>query len=211
MFRARFNRFNKVGKSSKEGRHDNQIIAARYKKLPLHSVLVPSMGLILIKSAFIDCLNSSHSIHLWLRGYEKHMARILVIGQEIVMLNLTSSILRQDGHTVTKTSDPMAAIGIVERRACDIDLVLTDVDMTPISGFEFMTHITRKGIDIPILFASNSSNLARVIASTFGDHAVIEKPFDAAALRKRVGRFVTKRKRLSLAGRESGTGIKAPV
>ena len=137
------------------------------------------------------------------------MARILVIEQELTLLNLISSILRQDGHTVTETGDPMAALVIVERQGRGIDLVLTDVDMTPISGFEFMKRTTGKGIDIPILFTSSSPNLAKVIAAGFGNHAVIEKPFAASALRKGVGKFLAKRKRLSLASREPATGTKA--
>ena len=132
-----------------------------------------------------------------------------MIEQEVVTLNLVSSILRQDGHTVMAASDPIEALGIVERQGHNIDLVVTDVDTTPISGFEFMKRVTGKGIDIPVLFTSGSPNLTGVIAATLGDHAVIAKPFSPSALRKRVGRFLAKRRHRPSAGRESETDIQA--
>jgi CheY-like chemotaxis protein len=137
------------------------------------------------------------------------MARILVIEHDLNLLNLISSVLRQDGHTVTETSDPTEALAIAERQPKDFDLILTDVELHPISGFEFVRRLTIKGIHIPTQFMSELPGIAHVIASTIGAHAVIEKPFAAPTLRKGVAKFLADCNRRSSATRESGTGIKA--
>jgi CheY-like chemotaxis protein len=117
--------------------------------------------------------------------------------------------LRESGHTVTETSDPIHALTIVAEHTQAIDLILTDVEMEPISGFEFVKRLTLKRIHIPVQFVSGLSGIIGVIVATFGVHAVIEKPFTADALRKGVAKFLTKCNRRSSADRESGAKIKA--
>ena len=138
------------------------------------------------------------------------MAPILVIEQELVLLGLISSTLRLDGHTIIDTSDPIEALSIVERRKQEIDLVLTDAETTPISGFEFVKRLTAKGIDIPVLFISGCPNLAGVIASTLGKSSVIETPFTASALRRSVNRLLAlaNRNRQSAGSGKSAKDIK---
>jgi CheY-like chemotaxis protein len=87
------------------------------------------------------------------------MARILVIEHDLNLLNLISSVLRQDGHTVTETSDPTEALAIAERQPKDFDLILTDVELHPISGFEFVRRLTIKGIHIPTQFMSERDRI----------------------------------------------------
>jgi CheY-like chemotaxis protein len=138
-----------------------------------------------------------------------NLAHILVIEREVAMLNFISSALRQDGHTVTEARGPNEAASIVGRQGRDIDLVLTEADMTPISGFEFMKRITQKGIDIPLLFTTSSPNLAGAIAAMSGDDAVIEKPFAGSALRKGEATFLNKRRGCSISNRDAVTGTRA--
>ena len=135
------------------------------------------------------------------------MAIILVIEPDIILLGLISSMLRQDGHTVVATIDPMQALTIAEEQTQAIDLILTVVEMQPISGFELVKRLTLKRIGIPAQFISGFPSIARVIASTYGVDAVIRKPFTAPALRKGVAKFLAKSKHRSNAGRE--LGIKA--
>jgi CheY-like chemotaxis protein len=59
--------------------------------------------------------------------------------------------LREEKRCLGRPSD---AHSIVLRGAEEIALVLTDVEMGPISGFEFVKRLGHKGIDIPTLFMS---------------------------------------------------------
>jgi two-component system response regulator FlrC len=135
------------------------------------------------------------------------MARILVIEHDVILLNLISSVLRRDGHTVVETTDPMHALTIAEEQTQAFDLVLTEVEMQPISGFELMKRLILKRINIPAQFISGFSTIAGVIASTYGADAVIRKPFTAAALRKGVAKSLAKCKRRSNTGRELGRKV----
>ena len=127
------------------------------------------------------------------------MAHILVIENEDVLLGLISSTLRSEGHLLIETSDAIEALSIVVQRKQEVDLVLLDVELKPISGFEFVKRMAQKGIDIPALFISGYSGVTGVIASTLGKGAVIEKPFTASALRQSVAKFLAKINRRSTA------------
>ncbi len=128
------------------------------------------------------------------------MALILVIEQEDVLLGLISSTLQLDGHTIMKTNDPIEALSMVDQRKQEIDLVLTGVDMTPISGFEFVKRINQNGVNISALFISGHPGITGVIRSTLGERSAIEKPFTSAALRQSVARALAKRNRRSNTG-----------
>jgi two-component system OmpR family response regulator len=132
------------------------------------------------------------------------MARILVVEQDTVLLNLISSALRQDGYSVIETTDSMRALAIAAEHAEALDLFLTDVEMEPISGFEIVKRLILNKIDIPAQFNSGFHGIAGVIASTYGEHAVIEKPFTASELCEGVARFLTKCRRRPNVGKELG-------
>jgi len=121
------------------------------------------------------------------------MANILVIDDDPVLLDLISTILRQVGHQVTAIADPA--------EACEsfcagdaIDLLLTDITMRPISGFEVVKRLTFLGFHGSILFTSGYPALSGAVASALGERAIIEKPFTAAQLRSAVGRSLAKMK-----------------
>ena len=134
------------------------------------------------------------------------MATILVIEDEIVLLGLISSTLRQAGYSIIEANDTLTALGIVERGNQEIDLVLTDVAMTPMSGFGFATRLAQHRPDVPVLFMSGHHALTAAIADSLGQRSLLEKPFTAAELIKAVKKALTKshRKAKSDDGKLSG-------
>ena len=125
-----------------------------------------------------------------------NVARLLVVDDENIVLDLIATVLRTDGHTVTALSDPSMASDCPNIAA--IDLILTDVTMTPFSGFELVKRLTILGFDGRVLFMSGFSNLSAAISQSLGERALLEKPFTAMELRKAVNRIL------------SGTKAKAP-
>jgi DNA-binding NtrC family response regulator len=117
------------------------------------------------------------------------VAHILVVDDEHILLDLISSVLRTDGHTVTSLSDPSLASDYVKNAA--IDLILTDVTMRPISGFEMVKRLTILGFEGRVLFMSGFSNLSAAISRSVGVRAIIEKPFTAIELRRSVKRVLS--------------------
>lgn len=113
------------------------------------------------------------------------MATILVIDDEPIVLDLISTVLRLDGHDVQAISDPLAALLLIGRTQC-FDLLLADVKMHPIGGFELARRAAESGFDIPILFITGYSGLSAVIRGASAKYDVLEKPFTASSLRRAV-------------------------
>jgi len=62
------------------------------------------------------------------------------------------------------------------------DLVVTDLDMRPMSGLQLLRELRKKHITCPVIFTSGHHGLAEIIADSYGQNASIEKPFTAAEL-----------------------------
>jgi DNA-binding response OmpR family regulator len=114
------------------------------------------------------------------------MANILLINDEPVLLNLISNTLRLEGYVVTSMCDPLTAVESFRAGRLQIDLVLTDIELTPISGFELVKRLSKTGFKSPALFMSGDPALVGVVAESLGHCAVLEKPFTAAQLRSAV-------------------------
>lgn len=97
------------------------------------------------------------------------MANILLIDDEPVLLDVVSNTLRHDGHDVTAMGNPLSALLASYAGGNPIDLVLTDIDTKPISGFEVVRRLTRKGFDGSVLFMSEYPSLAAAVAQSLGN------------------------------------------
>jgi DNA-binding response OmpR family regulator len=111
------------------------------------------------------------------------MNRILVVQDDPVLLGLVSGSLRPEGHEVREIADPLEALAFAAGEPETIDLLIVRVDSKPISGIELAKRLASQGVEIPILFLSDSRALAGVIATSFGRSAVLEQPFSGAELR----------------------------
>ncbi len=120
------------------------------------------------------------------------MANILVIDDEVMLLDLISNTLRLDGHHVTAMSDPLAVLEFQRAGQSPVDLLLSDISMKPISGFELVKRLTKAGFNSPVLFTSGYPALSEAVANGLGERSVIEKPFTAAQLRAAVRRALAR-------------------
>jgi DNA-binding NtrC family response regulator len=123
-------------------------------------------------------------------GPGEWMAHILVIDDESILLDLISRTLRMEGHTVTAVSDPLAAIDSARTGTPPIDLLLTDVNMRPVSGPELVQRLTAAGFTAPVLFMSGYPTFASAFAGSRNACAVIDKPFTIGELRLVVARIL---------------------
>jgi DNA-binding NtrC family response regulator len=114
------------------------------------------------------------------------MARIFVIDDEQILLDLVFAVLQLDGHQVSVMDNPVAAANAIIDARPPVDLVISDADMKPISGFELAARIRRGGIACPIVFMSGHHGLAGIMDDPVGRRMLVEKPFTAAMLRSAV-------------------------
>ncbi len=123
------------------------------------------------------------------------MAQILVVNDGQMLAALIAGSLREDGCEVIHANDPLTALDMAAMREGAFDLILTDVQTKPISGFEFVRRLAVMGNQSPVLFMSDSRSVSAIIANAIGRSAIIEKPFTAPQLRntvkKRLARGVT--------------------
>jgi len=122
------------------------------------------------------------------------MPNLLVIDDEALMLDLIANTLRLDGHTVIAFSDPLAALDYQNEEHSHIDLLLTDIDMRPLSGFELMNRLSKAGFDGAVLFTSGYPALSGAVENSLGQRSILEKPFTGAQLRAAVRSSLARKK-----------------
>lgn len=121
-------------------------------------------------------------------------SRILVVDDNASNRDLLSRRLQRQGHTVLQAEDGATALAKVELEA--LDLVLLDLMMPGISGFEVLTML--KGDprfrDLPIIMISALTELDAVVRCIeAGADDYLAKPFDPILLRARVGSSLEKK------------------
>ena len=124
-------------------------------------------------------------------------ARILVVDDEENIAFLLRSALRHFGFDVDVASDGRSALRTV--RAQPPDLVVLDVMLPDVDGFEICRRMRDEGIDTPVLFltARDGSDEA-VRGLTLGADDYVTKPFSLEE--------VVARSRRCCAGAAAGPG-----
>ncbi|MBW9210399.1 response regulator transcription factor [Mumia sp. zg.B53] len=121
-------------------------------------------------------------------------ARLLVVDDDESILDLLASSLRFAGFTVDTATDGQKALEMV---AADptIDLVVLDVMMPHVDGFEVIRRLRADRRDVPVIFLTARDTPAdRVNGLTAGGDDYLAKPFSLDELVARV-RAVLRRTR----------------
>jgi len=111
--------------------------------------------------------------------------KILLIEDEIFTRKVLARVLTNLGFAeVEEAEDGMAGLAAV--RTSGPDMVLCDVEMTPMDGFDFITAVRNAGFDtLPIVLMSNRTDAGRLArAREVGASAILAKPIRADALRR---------------------------
>ncbi len=87
-------------------------------------------------------------------GVPKGSETILLVDDEEGVRKLVQAVLKANGYTVIEASNGPAALASFEKNAHKIDLVLTDVVMPQMNGFELVQRLTEKNPLLKILYMS---------------------------------------------------------
>ncbi|NNE55890.1 MAG: response regulator [Flavobacteriales bacterium] len=79
--------------------------------------------------------------------------RLLLIDDEMVTLKMTKMLLDQHGFDVETSQTTSEAISVLT--SVDIDLILLDISMPTIDGFDFIRLMNSLRIRVPVVFLSN--------------------------------------------------------
>lgn len=111
------------------------------------------------------------------------MADILIVEDEKNISNLIEMALSRHGHKTDCVFDGESCADVLEKK--HFDLILLDVMLPKISGFELMDYI--KGFDTPVIFITAKSDISdRVYGLNLGADDYITKPFNISELQARV-------------------------
>lgn len=124
---------------------------------------------------------------------EKKVIRILIVEDEAPIANLVKLSLKKAGYLCECVSDGEEAAEKIGTKA--YDLILLDVMLPEIDGFELMEYIRPLGIPVIFLTAKNAVS-DRVKGLRMGAEDYIVKPFEIVELLARVD-VVLRRYRLS--------------
>ena len=116
------------------------------------------------------------------------MAKILVVDDDPVMQMTVQRVLEQAGHAVVAAED--GAKGLARFQAEGFDLLVLDIFMPGMDGFETMRRVLQQQPDLPIIMTSGRPNTPEsmqepdylTMATKLGAVEALPKPFKPAAL-----------------------------
>jgi CheY-like chemotaxis protein len=109
-------------------------------------------------------------------------ARILVVDPDPASLAAMEHVLQTEGYVTAAAFDGLGAFAAAERLG-EIDLLITEVQATQMSGAELADLLRRRNPRLPVLYlATCQDELFGEPVSLSGQDDVIEKPFSETEL-----------------------------
>ena len=105
------------------------------------------------------------------------MAKILVVEDEVDLNRIICRRLRDRGYDVTSTENGVEALQKIESQR--FDMILTDIMMPNMDGFELADSIRLTNGDIPIIFmTAKDDKPSKMLGYSIGVDDYVVKPFD---------------------------------
>ena len=114
---------------------------------------------------------------------------ILVIEDDIVTRGMIKKILMEHGYEVSTAFDGIDAVLCLTKR--NFDLILCDIFMPNLSGFQLLEFLNRKRLRIPVIFLTASDKVEDEIKGLMlGAEDYIRKPINKNTMLIRVERVI---------------------
>jgi CheY-like chemotaxis protein len=114
--------------------------------------------------------------------------RILLVDDEPQVRESVKRLLVGQGYPVVEASNANDAIRIHDAAPSEIDLLLTDVTMPGMSGYDLAEHLRSRAPDLPVVFMSGyAEGPVGTGAMAAGKTGYIQKPFNVEDLVERLG------------------------
>jgi len=122
----------------------------------------------------------------------KRAVRILVIDDEQPIAQLIQDVLAVEGHEVDVAAS--AAEGLELAAASDYDLILTDLGMPDMSGWEVASRIREQDPDLPVVLVTGwGATIDEDEVARSGVADIVHKPFEIRELVETVHREIANR------------------
>src|SRR6266702_1081357 len=131
-----------------------------------------------------------HIFYLYVRSDPSWSPRgttvyILVVDDDQYANTLVQFVLIKEGYDVETTDNPRGALQMIQRR--EPDLLILDVSMPYLSGFDFSDKLREEGYEIPIIFITALDSIeAKLKGFNTGADDYICKPYNHQELVARI-------------------------
>jgi len=118
--------------------------------------------------------------------------RILIVDDDTCLRITISKILRNQGYDYLEAFDFHSALSML--KTIHFDLVITDIDMSGMSGMDLLTVVKQKWPEIAVIIVTDTSKFAVVLnCIQKGAADYITKPFDFNKLSLSIRRILETR------------------
>jgi PAS domain S-box-containing protein len=139
-------------------------------------------------------LKRSECVTDWVDAGEPHTAApgavALVAEDDSLVRGMTGRALAEAGYTVLEAANGRDALDLVKRLSGRLDLVITDVGMPVMGGYELARRLQQQRPGLPIVFMTGYGDEASRDPLTASLGPLMQKPFDPVALLRVVGEQV---------------------
>lgn len=116
--------------------------------------------------------------------------RILVVDDEEALRTVLSTELSSEGYEVSTAADGSEAIDLVKDNT--YDLVLLDIKMPNVDGFEVLKYVKGNKPDIKVIMLTGFADLKNAIESKrLGAEDFVSKPYDLVDLLTTIERVLS--------------------
>ena len=121
------------------------------------------------------------------------MPNVLVAEDDIALNKLICRVLEKSGHTVVSAKDGEAALAVLDEK--HIDLIVTDVMMPKMDGYEFIENVRSFNSSVPVLFVTAKGSFNdKLRGFNLGADDYMVKPIDINELTLRVNALLRRSK-----------------
>ena len=99
---------------------------------------------------------------------------ILLVDDEVALLNVNQELISDFGYSVDVSSSPIDALELVKKK--HFDVVVSDVVMPDLNGFELADKINRINSNIKVILVSGFHEEVKRISASKSYSALLEKP-----------------------------------
>ena len=115
--------------------------------------------------------------------------RILIAEDDAALREALTEILEAEGYRVTAAGD--GAEALVALDASGADLVISDVQMSPVNGLKLLERIRETQPEVPVVLMTAYGSIAQAVeAMQAGANAYLTKPYQERQLMEEVFRLL---------------------
>ncbi len=124
------------------------------------------------------------------------MARILLVDDDLDILNLVEVYCELDKHTCDKATDGEMALKMLNENNFNYDLIILDVAMPNLNGFDTLKEIRKKSEMKAIFLTARTEEYDKLLGFAIGSDDFVEKPFSPRELMARVNAILKRESKL---------------